>query len=112
MKKVITIIIFVFATNMFAQSQYEKGMTKAFELWEHKKTTEASQLFERIAKAEKNNWLPPYYAATIEILGSFQIKDEAKLIAKLTKAQEFLDMAKAVSPDNPEILITQAFLNV
>ncbi|WP_299123184.1 hypothetical protein [uncultured Tenacibaculum sp.] len=112
MKKVITIIILVFATNMFAQSQYEKGMAKAFDLWENKKNAEASQLFERIAKAEKDNWLPPYYAATIEILGSFQIKEEAKLIAKLTKAQEFLDMAKAVSPNNPEILITQAFLNV
>ena len=112
MKKVITIIILVLATNLSAQSQYEKGMAKAFEFWEAKKNTEASQLFERIATAEKDNWLPPYYAATIEILGSFQIKEEAKLIAKLTKAQEFLDMAKTISPNNPEILITQAFLNV
>lgn len=112
MNKIITLIILVFTVNISAQTQYEKGMTKAFELWSANKTTEAAQLFERISKAEKDNWLPSYYAATIEILESFQIKDEAQLTAKLTKAQEFLDTAKSISPENPEILITQALLNV
>ncbi len=111
MKKVITLIALVFAVNISAQSQYEKGMNKAFELWEANKTTEASQLFERISKAEKDNWLPSYYAATIEIIGSFGVKDETVLKAKLNKAQEFLDAATANSSDNPEILITQALLN-
>ncbi|WP_428742154.1 hypothetical protein [Tenacibaculum sp.] len=112
MKKIITLLAIVFAVNVSAQSQYEKGMTKAFELWKTNKTTEAAQLFERISKAEKNNWLPPYYAATIEIIESFQIKDEATLTTKLTKAQGFLDIAKSISPENPEILITQALLNI
>ncbi|TDQ23898.1 tetratricopeptide repeat protein [Tenacibaculum caenipelagi] len=112
MKKIITLLAIVFAINVSAQSQYEKGMTKAFELWKTNKTTEAAQLFERISKAEKNNWLPPYYAATIEIIESFQIKDEATLTTKLTKAQGFLDTAKSISPENPEILITQALLNI
>ncbi|CAL2101363.1 conserved exported protein of unknown function [Tenacibaculum sp. 190130A14a] len=112
MKKIITLIVFVFAIQVSAQTQYEKGMNKAFELWGANKTKEASQLFERIANAEKENWLPPYYAATIEILEAFQIKEEAKLIAKLNKAQEFLDMASSLSPNNPEILIRQALLNV
>lgn len=112
MKKIITLIVFVLAIQVSAQTQYEKGMNKAFELWGANKTKEASQLFERIANAEKENWLPPYYAATIEIIDAFQIKEEAKLIAKLNKAQEFLDAANALSPDNPEILIRQALLNV
>ena len=47
----------------------------------------------------------------IEILGSFGIKDEAKLEAKLKKAQEFLDQAMVLSENNAEILITQALLN-
>ena len=112
MKKIITLLVLVFAVNVSAQSQYEKGMIKAFELWKTQKTTEAAQLFERISKAEKDNWLPSYYAATIEIIESFQIKDEATLTTKLTKAQEFLDTAKSISPENPEILITQALLNI
>lgn len=111
MKKIITLIALVFAVTVSAQNQYEKGMNKAFDLWGQNKTKEAGQLFERISKAEKDKWLPPYYAATIEIIGSFGLKDETTLKAKLNKAQEFLDSAKSLSPDNPEILITQALLN-
>ena len=112
MKKIITLFVLLFTMNITAQSQYEKGMEKAFNMWEAGKMTEASQLFERISNAEKNNWLPSYYAATVEILGSFGLKDEAQLTAKLNKAQGFLDVAKSISKDNPEIIIAQAFLNL
>ncbi|MEE4000865.1 hypothetical protein V1T75_10985 [Tenacibaculum sp. FZY0031] len=112
MKKVITLVLLVFAISISAQTQYEKGMTKAFELWKDNKTMEAAQLFERISTAERENWLPSYYAGMILIVESFQIKEEARLIAKLNKAQEFLDTAKSISPENPEILITQALLHV
>ena len=56
--------------------------------------------------------MPAYYAATVEILSSFGLKDETILKAKLTKAQEFLDVAKSNSENNPEIIITQALLNL
>jgi hypothetical protein len=87
-------------------------MQKAFSLWESGELTKASQLFERVSTAEPTKWMPAYYAATVEILSSFGLKDEAKLTAKLTKAQEFLDMAKLNSENNPEIIITQALLNL
>lgn len=112
MKKYILIIAILFAGITTAQSKYQTGMTKAFALWEEGKLTEASQLFERISKAEPTKWIPPYYAATIEIIGSFGLKDEGILKAKLTKAQEFLDLAKSNSEDNPEIMVIQAFLNL
>ncbi|MFK8060605.1 MAG: hypothetical protein AB8B78_10995 [Polaribacter sp.] len=96
---------------MSAQSKYQTGMKKAFSHWEKGEMTKASQLFERISKAEPTKWMPAYYAATVEILGSFGLKDETKLTAKLTKAQEFLDLAKSNSENNPEIIITQALLN-
>jgi len=111
MKKSILIIALLFAGIITAQSKYQTGMQKAFGLWEEDKMTEASQLFERISKAEPTKWKPAYYAATIEILGSFGVKEEAVLNAKLTKAQEFLDAAKSNSENNPEIIITQALLN-
>ncbi|MEO9569760.1 MAG: hypothetical protein ABJH82_03805 [Polaribacter sp.] len=112
MKKFTIIIAIFIATGISAQTKYQKGMQKAFDFWEQGKMTEASQLFERISKAEPENWLALYYAATVEIIGSFGLKDEAVLKAKLTKAQEFLDVAKSNSENNPEILITQAFLNL
>ena len=112
MKKIIFIIAIFIATGISAQTKYQKGMQKAFDLWGQGKMTESSQLFERISKAEPKEWLPPFYAATIEIMGSFGIKDEAVLTAKLNKAQAFLDLAKSNSENNPEIIITQAFLNL
>jgi tetratricopeptide (TPR) repeat protein len=112
MKKLFLFIGLFIALTVTAQTNYQKGMQKAFLLWETGKMQEASQLFERISKAEPTKWLPAYYAATVEIIGSFGLKDEAVLKAKLTKAQEFLDVAKSNSENNPEILITQAFLNL
>jgi hypothetical protein len=111
MKKSIFIIALLFAGITAAQSKYQTEMQKAFGLWEQGKMTEASQLFERISKAEPTKWKPTYYAAKIEILSSFGLKDEAQLKAKLTKAQEFLDTATSNSENNSEIIITQALLN-
>lgn len=111
MKKISTSLFVFISVTLSAQTQYEKGMTRAFKLWQENKLTEASALFERISKAEKDKWLPSYYVATIEIVSSFGLKDETKLNAKLKKAQEFLDEAKLISPDNPEIIINQALLN-
>lgn len=111
MKKLFLFIGLFFALNATSQSNYEKGMQQAFALWDEGKLTEASQLFERIAAAEKENWLPPFYAAYIEILGSFGIKDETILNAKLTKAQKLIDDASSISENNPEIIIVQALLN-
>ena len=111
MKKSILIITLLCTVIIAAQSKYQTGMQKAFDLWEQGKMTEASQLFERISKAEPTKWKPAYYTATVEILGSFGLKEEAVLKAKLTKAQEFLDIATLNSENNPEIIITQALLN-
>ncbi|MFK7813623.1 MAG: hypothetical protein AB8B59_14110 [Maribacter sp.] len=108
MKKVIAIALFLTSTVVFAQDQYSKGMQKAFQLWGEGKTTEASNMFERISNAEMDNWLPYYYVAQINTIVSFGEKDKEKLTQQLEKAQEFIDLAKAISPDNPEILVQQA----
>ncbi|WP_423999283.1 tetratricopeptide repeat protein [Maribacter sp. IgM3_T14_3] len=111
MKSLILAATFIFTLSLTAQTPYEKGMNTAFELWKNQKNTEAVQLFERIADAETDNWLPPYYAGLIEIVSSFGLKDEALLTTKLTRAKDFLDNASAISKDNPEIMISYALLN-
>ena len=108
MKRVLTIAFFLISTLTFAQDQYTKGMQKAFQLWGEGKTTEASNMFERISNAEIDDWLPYYYVAQINTIVSFGEKDKEKLTQQLEKAQEFLDVAKRISPDNPEILVQQA----
>jgi tetratricopeptide (TPR) repeat protein len=86
-------------------------MEKAFESWDEEKLTEASNLFERIASVEKENWLPPFYAGYTLVLSSFDEKDENQLKLKLDKAAELLGRAEKLSPNNPEIMIAQALHN-
>lgn len=108
MKKLFLITALLITGLITAQDQFAKGMQKAFQLWGEGKTGEASNMFERIANAEMDNWLPYYYVAQINTIISFGEKDKEKLTQQLDKAQEFLDLAKAISPDNPELMVQQA----
>lgn len=92
------------------QTKYEKGMQEAFKHWQENQPWEAANLFERIAKAEPDNWLPPYYVAQINIIYSFGEKDKSKLSEQLGKAQNFINDATAISKDNPDLMALQALL--
>ncbi len=103
------IILFLFSiTALNAQTNYEKGMEKAFKLWQDNKVDEAENMFERISNAESDKWLPHYYVAQINSLKSWSEKDENVLKAQLGKAQEHINSALAISKDNPEIMVLQA----
>lgn len=108
MKNIIIIFIAFFSFTGFSQSKYETGMEKALGLWGENKPWEAVNLFERIATAESEEWLPPYYASLVTIIQCFGEKDEAKLTANLDKALNFMNDAKAISKDNPEIILLDA----
>lgn len=108
MKNILILIIALVTGSVMGQTKYEDGMQKALDLWGENKPWEAVNLFERIATAEPNEWLPPYYASLITIVHSFGEKDRAKLTANSDKALIFLNDAKAISEENPEILILEA----
>nr|WP_317046797.1 hypothetical protein [Aequorivita lipolytica] len=113
----------IFFTALFMQAQtdnaasadatptkYQQGMQKAFQLWQEEKPWDAANMFERIATAEPDNWLPPYYVAQINVINSFAEKDKTKLTAQLDKAQDFINDATAISKNNPDLLVLQAQL--
>lgn len=108
MKQLIIIVLLIVSSIGTAQSNFEKGMQKAFDLWQNGNSDEAQNMFERIANAEANEWLPHYYIAQINSLKSWNVKDETVLKAQLDKAQEHLNSAMAISKDNPELLVMQA----
>lgn len=110
MKTIITSIAFFVCSLLSAQTQYEQGMGKAMQLWGEGKDTEAIATFERIASVEKTNWLPNYYIAFISTIDAFGAKDKSKIPALLAKAQDAVDNATAISPNNPEIMVVQAML--
>ncbi|MBY0486030.1 MAG: hypothetical protein K2P85_02385 [Flavobacteriaceae bacterium] len=111
MVKIITAFALFVCSLVTAQTQYEQGMGKAFATWKEGKATDASALFERIAAAEKNNWLPNYYVALVNTTEAFNPANSKNATALINKAQLALDDATIISPNNPEILVMQAMIN-
>jgi hypothetical protein len=114
MVKIFTTIALFVASIIFAQAeagQFEQGMGKAFGLWKEGKNQEASDLFERIASAEKNSWLPNYYVALVNTTSAFQTQDKEKITALLAKAQTALDVEMAKNSNNAELLVMQAMIH-
>ncbi len=111
MRQLVFILAISITSLSWAQDQYTKGMSKAMDLWGEKKINEASNLFERIAMAEDDNWIPYYYVAMVNTTASFGLTDIKQLTQQLEKAKEFVDIAKGISPDNPELLVMEAMVN-
>ncbi len=110
MTKIITTIAFFICSFLSAQTQFEQGMAKAGELWAAGKTDEASAMYERIASAEKNSWLPNYYVALVNTTTVFSEKDKAKAELLLTKAQDALDVEMIKDQNNAELYVMQALI--
>jgi len=108
MKHLIIIAVLLVSAITNAQTNFEKGMQKAFELWGQNNWTEAEQLFERIAAAEPNEWLPNYYIAQMNSLKTWEEKDPKIVKAQLDKAQEYLNSAVGLTKDNVDVLVLQA----
>ena len=112
MKKVILIIAIITSSLLHAQQgQFEEGMGKAFQLWGEGKDKEASDMFERIAAAEKGSWLPNYYVALVNTTASFKTRDKEVVSALLNKAQNALDIEFIKNPNNAELLVMQAMID-
>ncbi|WP_297333464.1 hypothetical protein [Flavobacterium sp.] len=111
MKKFVNFLLVLACGTAMAQSPFETGMQKAFALWSEDKPAEASAMFERIAAAEQQNWLPSYYIALVNTTEAFRTKDKQKVQALLAKAQEAQDMAMMIMPDNAELLVMQAMIH-
>ena len=113
MKKSILLVLVIISNVLVGHSQnrYEKGMHQALQLWESQKPMEAIALFERIASAEKENWLPNYYIGLISATQVLSNADKNLSGMLLKKAQKHLDAANAISPDNSELYCLQGLIN-
>ena len=108
MQKLALIITF-FITSFITAQNYEQGMQKALSLI-NENPTEATNLFERIAASDLDNWIPFYYAANMYIMSSFGVTDQSVIKGKLDKAKAHLAFAEAASPNNPEVMVMKALM--
>lgn len=112
MRKLFVLTAVIISTFANAQKgRFEEAMGKAMQLWGEGKTKEASDMFERIASAEKNSWLPNYYVALVNATASFQTRDKEQVSALLNKAQSALDIEMVKNANNVELHVLQAMID-
>lgn len=110
MKQLSIFTIALFATLCtFAQSEkYTAAMKKNLAAMDTAFSSPASLIslansFERIATTEKNQWLPYYYAAFLQVNAGIMDQDRSKADAIADKATALLNAADSLSPNNSEI---------
>lgn len=109
---------FLIAGGLFAQNErYTAAMQKGVVMLDSTRTvtgfTQAANHFERIANAEKKEWLPSYYVAYCNMMTATSLMQENKVeqcAPYLDKAQTALDAAKALAPEESEIYTLQGYI--
>ena len=102
----------ILALSSFAQSsKFQQTMRANLSLFDSIKTPEEyvslAASFERIAEAEKTQWLPYYYAALSNILRGFSdTKADKDEVAE--KADALIAKAEAIEPKNAEIFLLKS----
>ena len=123
MKIALTILIcFLTVVGMSADGgKYEKAMKKNLSKIDGAKDVgsmlDVANGFERIAFAEKDKWLPYYYASFMYVLSSYADTTAGKADSYLDKADAFINIADSLEEDESEIytlkgMIAQARLQV
>lgn len=106
MKKLIVFISLITVSSAWTQSKYETGMTKAMADMEKASTADdmikVSAFFERIADAEKDKWLPYYYATYANIM-SVWIDEKIDKDKAAEKSLELIAKAEVLEKDNSEL---------
>ena len=115
MKTFLTLILSLFLLHVTAQrNNYEEAMKKALDHLQQSETTlqfmESANRYERNNELNKKEWLPVYYLAQCNIIISYQETNNEKKEAILDKAQEFLNQAFQLAPEESELFALQAFL--
>lgn len=115
MKKIIiSSLIIACAFQVFGQSEYESAMQAGLDSMNHIRNLEDFQVvanyFERIADAEKDQWLPGYYAAYCYVILSFKEKEAARKETLLNKAEDIINQILVIKPVESEIYALQGML--
>jgi len=106
MKKLLLLFILGFSILSIAQGKYEGGMKKGLADAKNAKTSAdmlaSSAFFERIANAEKDKWLPFYYASYYNVIaGWMDEKSDKDKVAE--KSLELLIKAETLESNNAEL---------
>ena len=110
MKKLVIVstLIFISVVSFGQSEKYVAAMKKNLSAIDTSFKNPADLLalannFERIATAEKNQWLAYYYAAFCQVNYGFMMQDKDKVDAIADKATDMINKADSLMPNNSEI---------
>jgi hypothetical protein len=124
MKNVTALLIFVLSLTGILNAQdskYVDAMKKNIAMMDSLRTVESindlTNSFLRVANAEKNKWLPYYYASYLYVIASYSDTVRAKKDTYLDEADKAIKMADSLMPNESEIntiegMICQARMQV
>ena len=117
MKKLLLSFCLIFSSVvLFAQSdKYMPSMKKNIDLLDsavrNGTVKELANNFERIGDAEKNQWLPYYYASYCTVMSAFLDKDKTKSDAIADKAEELIGKAETIAgAENSETHVIRSMI--
>jgi hypothetical protein len=117
--KHIFLALCLLGATIFAKAQsanYESAMTKQLDLLKQPDSFTPDKLlaigntFERIAAAEKTQWLPYYYAAYCQVMAALNTQDKSKVDAISDKAEQNIATADGLQPKNDEIYCIKSLI--
>ncbi|PKL82462.1 MAG: hypothetical protein CVV24_09965 [Ignavibacteriae bacterium HGW-Ignavibacteriae-3] len=114
---VICLVNLTYADGARYVSAMKKNISKMDSLYTLGDMADLTNSFLRIGDAEKNKWLPYYYASYLYVITSFTDTVSANKDGYLDRAVKVLALADSLQPDESEIyvikgLISQARLQV
>ena len=115
MRTTTTILVSLILTASFGQAgNYEQAMLRAIGNMNSAETIseliDAANMFERIGQTETTEWLPHYYTSYSYVIAGHQEAHITKKDPYFDKAQQFLDRAFKLAPDESELYALQAFI--
>lgn len=115
--QILLVASFLFSISMFSNAQGEqylaamKTNVQKLNTWGDAPQSLAAS-FERIAQAEKTQWLPYYYASYASLIHSYSLNTTEEKDKLIAHAQGLLDQASLLNPDLSEVSALQGFLYV
>ena len=115
MKPVIVFLFLMVTLAVYGQNErYLGAMQKNMQALGAARTPEAMlevvHTFERIGNAEKNQWLPFYYASVAQVWHAFMLNEVKQFDLLADKAEAFLKRAEEMEKNNSEIVLVKAMI--
>lgn len=115
-KHILTILISLAGVTSLLAADYEKGMQKGLEMLTNATTIQATvdvtNYFERIAEANKSEWLPLYYAAYASLSVGFQQEKTEMKDEWYKKGIAFIERATSIKKDESELIALKGYLQL